>query len=194
MAIGIPAETLRQRPDVRAAEYRVLAETARVGQQKAARFPSVNLSGSLGLQAITGIVTGGSSLFGSLAASVSQTLFDAGRTRKNIEIQDAVQEQAVVSYESTVLTALKDVESALTALSKSRDRLASLTTATDAARNAAALAQNQYSAGLVDFQTVLTTERTLLTLEDSVASTQADRTTAVVHLYQALGGGWSLSQ
>jgi outer membrane protein TolC len=179
---------------VRAAEYRVLAETARVSQQKAARYPSFSLSGSLGLQAITGIATGGTSVFGSLAAGLSHTIFDAGRIRQNIEIQNAVQEQAVVNYESTVLASLKDVENALTSLSRSRERLASLTRATAAARDAAALAQNQYTAGLVDFQTVLSTERTLLALEDSVASTQSNHTTAVIQLYQALGGGWSETQ
>jgi NodT family efflux transporter outer membrane factor (OMF) lipoprotein len=191
IAIGIPADALRQRPDVRAAENRIVAETARVSQQRAARYPSLKLTGSIGLQALTGVLTGGTSALSSLVSSLSQTLFDGGRTRQNIEIQSAVQQQAIVKYESTVLTALKEVENALMAFSKSRERLASLTTAAEAARNAATLAQNRYTAGLVDFQTVLDTERTLLNLEDSVATTQADRTTAVIQLYQALGGGWS---
>jgi NodT family efflux transporter outer membrane factor (OMF) lipoprotein len=191
IAIGIPADALRQRPDVRAAEGRVLAETARVAKERAARYPSFKLTGSLGLQALTGALTGGTSALSSLASSFSQTLFDGGRTRQNIEIQSAVQQQAVVKYESTVLTALKEVENALVSFSRSRERLASLTTAVEAARNAATLAQNRYTAGLVDFQTVLDTERTALNLEDSVASTQADRTAAVIQLYQALGGGWS---
>jgi outer membrane protein TolC len=86
---------------------------------------------------------------------------------------------------------LKEVENALVAFSKNRERLASLTTAAEAARNAATLAQNRYTAGLVDFETVLDTERTVFNLEDTVASTQVDRTTAVIQLYQALGGGWS---
>lgn len=191
IAIGIPADALRQRPDVRAAEQRILAETARTSQQRAARYPSFKLTGSIGLQALTGFLTGGTSGLSSLASSLSQTLFDGGRIRQNIEIQSAVQQQAVVKYESTVLTALKEVENALVAFSKTRERLASLTTAAEAASNAATLAQNRYTAGLVDFQTVLDTERTVLNLEDSVATTQADRTTAVIQLYQALGGGWS---
>lgn len=190
IAIGIPADALRQRPDVRAAEDRVLAETARVAKERAARYPTFKLTGSLGIQALTGALTGGTSALSSLASSFSQTLFDGGRTRQNIEIQSAVQQQAIVKYESTVLTALKDVENALVSFSKSRERLASLTTAVQAARNAATLAQNRYAAGLVDFQTVLDTERTALNVEDSLASTQADRTTAVIQLYQALGGGW----
>ena len=122
--------------------------------------------------------------------SITQTFFDRGRIRQQIEIQNAVQEQAVISYESTVLTALKDVENALVSFQNSRQRLQALNQASEAARNAAQLAHNRYSAGLIDFQTVLDTERTALTIEDSVAQTQADRTTALIQLYKALGGGW----
>jgi len=117
-------------------------------------------------------------------------LFDRGRIRQQIEIQNAVQEQAVISYESTVLTALKDVENALVSFQNSRQRLEALNQASDAALNAEQFAHNRYSAGLIDFQTVLDTERTALTIEDSVAQTQADRTTALIQLYKALGGGW----
>jgi len=190
LAIGIPADTLRQRPDIRAAEIRILAEIARLKQQRAARYPSFTLTGSIGLETITGLM-GGTSTLKSLGSNISQTFFDAGRIRQNIEIQSAVQQQAVVTYESTVLTALKEVENALVAFSKDRDRLAALSTAAEAARSAATLSQQRYTAGLVDFQTVLDTERTALTLEDTLASTQADRTTAVIQLYQALGGGWA---
>jgi len=127
---------------------------------------------------------------GSGLGSITQTFFDRGRIRQQIEIQNAVQEQAVISYESTVLTALKDVENALVSFQNSRQRLQALNQASEAARNAARLAQNRYSAGLIDFQTVLDTERTALTIEDSVAQTQADRTTSLIQLYKALGGGW----
>jgi NodT family efflux transporter outer membrane factor (OMF) lipoprotein len=191
LAIGIPADTLHQRPDIRAAEERILAESARLGQQRAARYPSLSFTGSIGLESIVGGLLGGNSEVRELAANFTHTIFDFGRIRQNIEIQSAVQQQAVITYESTVLTALKEVEDALISFSKSRDRLAALTTATEAARNAATLAQNRYSAGLVDFQTVLDTERTALSLEDTLAATQADRTTAVIQLYQALGGGWT---
>jgi NodT family efflux transporter outer membrane factor (OMF) lipoprotein len=193
IAVGIPADALRQRPDVRAAESRVTAETARIAKERAARYPSISLSASLGYEVLTGVLTGGSTI-SSLVASVSQVLFDGGRIRQNVEIQSAVQQEAVVNYESTVLTALKEVENALVSFSKARERLSSLTTAAEAARNAALLAQNRYNAGLIDFQTVLDTERSALTLEDSVATTQADRTVAVIQLYEALGGGWSQNQ
>ena len=203
LTVGIPAETLRQRPDVRAAEQKIVAETARLWQKDAARYPTFSLSGSFILEQLLGgtalgVVTG--STFTSLTASTSttesglgsitQTFFDRGRIRQQIEIQNAVQEQAVISYESTVLTALKDVENALVSFQNSRQRLQALNQASEAARNAAQLAHNRYSAGLIDFQTVLDTERTALTIEDSVAQTQADRTTALIQLYKALGGGW----
>ena len=203
LMVGIPAETLRQRPDVRAAEQKIVAETARLWQKDAARYPTFSLSGSFILEQLLGgtalgVVTG--STLTSLTASTSttesglgsitQTFFDRGRIRQQIEIQNTVQEQAVISYESTVLTALKDVENALVSFQNSRQRLQALNQASEAARNAAQLAHNRYSAGLIDFQTVLDTERTALTIEDSVAQTQADRTTALIQLYKALGGGW----
>ncbi|MCC7242132.1 MAG: efflux transporter outer membrane subunit [Acidobacteria bacterium] len=191
VAIGIPADTLRQRPDIRAAEQRVLAETARLTQADTRRYPRFSLSGTVGAEVLTGAVTGGASVVASLASSVAQTLFDHGRIRQQIAIQSAVQEQAVASYESVVLTALEDVENALVAFEKSRQRLESLNAAAEAARRAALLARNQYSAGLTDFQTVLSTERTVLTVEDSVAVTEGDRVTALIQLYKALGGGWT---
>ena len=137
------------------------------------------------------LTTNGTSTVGSFGGSVVQTLFDRGRIRQQIEIQSAVQEQAVITYESTVLTALQEAENALVSFANSRARLASLTAAAGSARNAALLAQNRYTAGLVDFQTVLDTERTVFSVEDSLAQVQADRTSALVQLYKALGGGWS---
>ncbi|MFZ0440362.1 MAG: TolC family protein, partial [Candidatus Sulfotelmatobacter sp.] len=136
-------------------------------------------------------LAGATTILASATGSITQTLFDGGRIRSQIESQNAVQEQAVVSYEATVLTALEDVENALVSLRKNRERLAALNQAAESARNAAVLAQNRYTAGLIDFQTVLDTERTALTIEDSVAQTQADRATALIQLYKALGGGWS---
>ncbi|NTV12224.1 MAG: TolC family protein, partial [Zoogloea sp.] len=123
---------------------------------------------------------------GSLAA----TLFDGGRIRSRIVAQDAVQEQALVAYEKTVLGALEDVENALVAYATGRERVTARRDAAEAARNAALLARNLYQAGLADFQKVLDTERTRLSAEDSLATAQADLLTAVVQLYKALGGGW----
>ncbi len=192
VAVGIPADILRQRPDVRAAERRLAAETARIGEKEAARYPDFSLSGSIGLEALTpgGLGAGGAATR-SLLGSVAATLFDGGRLRRQVEIQNAVQEQALVSYESTVLAALEEVENSLVSLANSRDRGKALASAADAARNAALLASHRYAGGLIDFQTVLDTERSVLTIEDSLKTTEAQSASALVQLYKALGGGWS---
>ncbi len=192
IAIGIPADTLRQRPDVKIAERKLAAETARVGVAEAARYPGFNLAGSIGLDALTlgGLGNSGAGAY-SLLAGISGPIFDAGRLRAQVEIQDAVREQALVNYEQTVLTALEDVENALIALARSREREQALANAAESARNAALLARHQYSAGLIDFQSVLDTERSVLSVEDSLASTRADNISALIRLYKALGGGWS---
>jgi len=108
-----------------------------------------------------------------------------------VEVQDAVRERAQVAYEQAVLTALQDVEDALVALGRNRERTEALARAAEAARNAADLARQRYSAGLADFQPVLDTQRNVLSVEDSLASTRADGVLALIRLYKALGGGWS---
>jgi outer membrane protein TolC len=111
--------------------------------------------------------------------------------RQQVEIQRAVQERAQIAYESTVLIALEEVENALVGLANSRARHAALAEAVTAARNAALLARHRYTAGLVDFQTVLDTERSVRTVEDSLAASEADGVLALIQLYKALGGGWT---
>jgi NodT family efflux transporter outer membrane factor (OMF) lipoprotein len=192
IAVGIPADVLRQRPDVRAAERALAAETARIGQAEAARYPSFTLSGSLGLTAASlDALTGDATTTRSLAAAVSAPIFDGGRLRQQVEIQRAVQERALVGYESAVLTALEEVENALAAYGNSGARRAALADALTAERNAALLARYRYTSGLIDFQPVLDTERTVRTIEDSLATSEADSVLAVVQLYKALGGGWA---
>ena len=192
VGVSIPAEALRQRPDITAAERRLAAATARVGQAEAARYPAFSLSGSIGLQALgLSTFTGGGQVARSLAASVSGPVFDAGRLRAQVEVQDALREQQLAAYRKAVLGALEDVQNALVALSDTRLRQQALVEAADAARNAALYARHRYASGLIDFQTVLSTERSLLTIEDNLASAEAARLTALVQLYKALGGGWS---
>ncbi|MEW6592060.1 MAG: TolC family protein, partial [Pseudomonadota bacterium] len=192
LAVGIPADTLRQRPDVRAAERRLAAESARVGVAEAARYPAFRLTGSIGLEALTlGALGNGGAATSSLLAAVTAPIFDAGRLRAQVEQQDAVREQAQVAYEQAVLNALQDVENALVALQQNRAREAALSAAAEATRSAAALARQRYAAGLIDFQSVLDTERSRLSVEDSLASTRADGALALIRLYKALGGGWT---
>ena len=192
ITVGIPADTLRQRPDVRAAERKLAAETARVGMAQAALLPSFKLSGSIGIEALTrSPLANSGGFFYSLLGGITAPIFNRGKLKSQVEIQDAIREQALVTYEQTVLTALQEVENALVALARNRERSEALSRAAEAARHAAALARQRYSAGVIDFQSVLDTERSVLTLEDSLATTRADGFFALVRLYKALGGGWS---
>jgi NodT family efflux transporter outer membrane factor (OMF) lipoprotein len=191
--LDTPAETLRQRPDVRASEYAVQAARARVGQAQALRWPGFSLGGSLGVSALTlGALSGSAALVGSLAAGVSLPLFDGGAARAQVRAQQAALEQAGQVWRAAVLGALKDVEDALVALRGDRLRLQSLRQAAVAAASAGQLARQRYSSGLVDFQTVLETQRTQLSTQDSVAAASADVGSDQVRLFKALGGGWRI--
>jgi outer membrane protein TolC len=192
-ATGIPADVLLQRPDLIAAERTLAAETARVGQKLAKRFPSLNLDASFGWQAYSFSTLGGSD---TLARAVSGTLavilFDGGQLRSAVEIQNAVQEQALISYQNSVLTALEEVENALKSYATGHERVDAWRAAVEAARNAALLSRQLYESGLADFQNVLITERTRLSAEDSLATAEASLRTSLITLYKALGGGWEV--
>lgn len=191
IAVGIPADVLRRRPDIRAAERNLAAATARIGEAEADRYPDFSLSGSLGLESLAlDSLFGGGAVTRSLAASLAANLFDGGRIRRNIEIRTALQEQALASYETTVLNALEEVENILAGLANRQAERDALRVATGSARSAAALAQAQYTSGLVDFQTVLDTQRSILNLESQLSSAESEIVSEVIRLYKALGGGW----
>jgi multidrug efflux system outer membrane protein len=195
VTIGIPADILRQRPDVRAAERTLAAQTAHTGAAIAAQFPSLSLSGSLGVEGITlSALTGGATAIRTLVASIAQTIFDGGRIRRQIQVKRAVQEQALATYENKVLTALEEVENALVAIVRNRERYTYLQTADAAARNAAQFARQSYASGISDYVSVLETQRTQLSVSDSLKSCEADITTALIQLYKALGGGWTAAE
>jgi NodT family efflux transporter outer membrane factor (OMF) lipoprotein len=190
-AMAFPAETLRQRPDVRAAEFQVSAAAARVSQADAARLPNFKLGGNLGLSALTlGALTDGASLVAGVLASLSMPVFDAGASQAQLRAQQAAMDQANMAYQATVLTALTEVEDALVALQGDRQRLLRLQAAYQSADIAALLARQRYGSGLVDFQTVLETQRTRLSSQDSVAIARASVSADHVRLVKALGGGW----
>jgi NodT family efflux transporter outer membrane factor (OMF) lipoprotein len=192
LAIGIPADTLRQRPDVRIAGYQLLAAAASVRAADAERYPSLDLSGSLGLNALSsGKLFNPETASAGIIAGISSPIFDAGRIRANIEAQSAVEEQAYQAYRTTVLTALSETEDALIACRRTAERLATLEKATAAAREADTLARQRYETGEIDFLSVLDAQRSLLNLEDNLFSIRTDRTIAYIQLYKALGGGWS---
>ena len=191
LALSIPAETLRQRPDVRSAEYQVMAAIARVAQADAARMPNFKLNGSLGLNALTlGSLSNGASVFSALLAGVSMPVFDGGAGSAQVRAQQAALDQARFAYKAAILTALKDVENALVAMLGNRARLLYLQQAAEAAGNAALMARQRYDSGIVDFQVVLETQRTQFNTQDSVASASIDVSADHVRLYKALGGGW----
>jgi NodT family efflux transporter outer membrane factor (OMF) lipoprotein len=178
LVLSFPADTLRQRPDVRAAEQQVVAALAQVAQADAARKPSFRIGGSLGLSALTlGALTDGASVVSSLLASVSLPIFDGGAARASLRAEQAALEQAQVAYRARVLTALKDVEDALVALRGDRERLLRLNLAAESARNAAQMARQRYDSGLVDFQVVLETQRSQLGTQDSDTSCLSAGTT-----------------
>ncbi|MBK5265526.1 MAG: efflux transporter outer membrane subunit [Alphaproteobacteria bacterium] len=189
LVTGIPADTLRQRPDVRSAERQLAAQTARIGVAKANLLPSLQISGNVGTSALslgklTDIVTGG------LFASIAQVIFDGGARAAEVRAQRAATDGAFSAYKKTVLSALEDVENALSAVQSARGRSEQFAIAFDAANNSALLARSQYQAGLTDFQTLLTAEQSLLSASDGRANAKADEALAVAQLYSALGGGW----
>ncbi len=192
LVMAFPADTLRQRPDVRQAEAQLLAAWARVAQADAARYPSLRLSGSIGLQALTlASLPNSASVVGSLLAGLTQPIFDGGAIAGRLQAQQAALEQARASHRASVLGALQDVEDALVALQGDRARVGSLQAAAGAARNADQLARQQYQAGLIDFRAVLEAQRTLLSAQDAQAAVRASLAGDHVRLYKALGGGWT---
>lgn len=193
LAMGVPADVLRNRPDVRQAERQLAAQTAQIGVATADLYPKFTLTGSIGLEAfhLDKFFQYDSRTFG-IGPGVQWNVFDAGSIRRNIEVQTALQEQALVQYETTVLNALKEVEDALSAFAEEYQRLNALREGEQAAGNAVNIATAQYKAGIVDFQAVLETQRSLLSLQDQATQSEANVTGNLVRLYKALGGGWQI--
>ena len=191
VAVGVPADLVRQRPDVRKAERQLASQTAQIGVATAELYPKLTLSGSIGLQALTfgGLFTSGNATSSS-SSGVTWRIFDAGAIRRNIEVQSALQEQYLIAYESTVLVALEEAENAISAYAQEQQRRLALGAATRSAEAAAELAQIKYRTGLTDFGTVLEAERSLLTFRDQLAQSNGAVVTNLVKLYKALGGGW----
>jgi NodT family efflux transporter outer membrane factor (OMF) lipoprotein len=191
IAVGIPAETLRHRPDIRRAERGVAAQSARIGVAVADLYPRFNLSGSIGLESFssTNFFNTGNHAW-RLASSIFMNIFDAGAIRRNIQVQSAIHEQALIRYEATVLSALEEVENAMISYAEEQFRRESLILATEAAQEAALLSENRFTAGLVDFSNVLDSQRSLLSFQDQLARSEGDVTANLIRLYKALGGGW----
>lgn len=192
LAATIPADTLRRRPDVRAAERGVEAAAARTKSAQRERWPSLNLSGSIGVDALkAGRLFSPDQTAASVLGSLTAPIFDGGRIRQNIAVQSEVEQQALITYESTVLKALSEVENALVEVRRSRERLGVLKNAAALAREAEVLARQRFEAGQQDILPVLEAQRTRLTLEDERVQAAAAEISGHIQLYKALGGGWS---
>ena len=192
VAVGIPAETLRRRPDIRRAERGLAARTARVGEATADLYPRFRLLGSIGLETLSiGNIFSASGLAYLIGPGISWPVFNAGAIRSNIEVQSELQEQALVEYEAVVLNALGEVENALVAYAEEQNRRKALSASAKAAQRAVELSESQYQAGLIDFTSVLDAQRSLLNFQEQLTQTDGAVTGNLVRLYKALGGGWS---
>ncbi len=190
--VGLPSDLVERRPDIRRAGAQLAAATARVGQAKAERFPSFVLTGTAGRQATQlHDLTLGLGNFFSVGPGISLPVFTGGRIRSNITVQTSRERQAVISYQSTILTALEEVENALVNYSQEQERRDRLNQAVEHSQLAVKLASEQYKAGLTDFLSVLEAQRDLYANEDQLVESQTSVTADLVTLYRALGGGWS---
>jgi len=190
--VGLPSELLRRRPDIRRAEAQIHAATARIGVATADLFPRFFLTGSFGVTTsdVNKLGSLANNKFWSFGPSITWPIFAGGRIYWNIKIQDALQEQALLTYEKTVLTALKDVETALVAYAKEQETRKSLSEAVVNNRKAVDLATQLYLVGKSDFLNVLIAQRALFATEDALAQSTRTVDTNLIALYKALGGGW----
>lgn len=193
IAIGVPAELLRRRPDIRAAERQLAAATARIGQATAELFPKFSLTGNF-----MTVSAGSQNLFNwdsrnyGVGPTVTWPIFDAGRIRSVIDLRNAQQAQAAAQYERAVLGALEEVHNAIVTFVTEQQRHRALVDAVNADRTAAEVAEGQYKQGVVDFLHVLDAQRSLFESEDQLADSDRAVTTSLVALYKALAGGWEV--
>ncbi len=191
VAVGVPAETLRRRPDIRQAERNLAARTAEIGEATADLYPKFKLFGTIGIESLSfENLPEWASRTWAIGPSVSWNIFDAGAVRHNIDVKTARQEQALIQYEKAILLALEEVENALTAYIREQNRRDALSRAVNAACQAEQLAMDRYTTGLVGFNDVLEAQRSLLSFQDDLAISQGEVTAGLIRLYKALGGGW----
>jgi multidrug efflux system outer membrane protein len=194
-AIGTPEQLLRRRPDIRVAERRLAAATARVGVAMGDLFPKVTIVGDWGYQAPTfGDFGSRNAEFFSVGPSITWAAFDLGRVRARISSAKAQTDAALATYEGAVLNALEDTEGTLITYGRSQSRRESLQLAAAASDKAADLARKRFEGGLIDFLEVLDAERTALSAELLLSQSRTDTATSLVAVYKALGAGWAVSE
>ena len=200
VAVGIPADLLRRRPDIQSAEWRAAAQCAQIGVNKANLYPAFSISGSFGLQAsdvapfVLGDIFNWKSRLGTIGPSFQWNLFNYGQITNQVRYQDALFQGLIITYQNTVLQAQQEVENALIAFLKAQERAQKLAGAVAAAQETVNLATLQYSEGIADFTTVLVAEQNLLSQQDSLATTMGNISGNLVAMYRALGGGWQIRE
>ena len=200
VAVGIPADLLRRRPDIRSAELQAAAQCAQIGVAKADLYPAFSLGGTLGLQSTTYAGTRLSEMFNIAAAaasagpSVQWNILNYGRITNNVRAQDARFQELLLSYQNTVLKAQQEVEDFLAGFLRSQESAESLVLSAKSAKHSMDLAFLQYSQGSTDFTTVLSAQQSLLITQDSLATSMGNICLNLVGVYRALGGGWEIRQ
>jgi NodT family efflux transporter outer membrane factor (OMF) lipoprotein len=200
IALGVPAELLRRRPDVRVAERLAAAQSARIGAATADLFPSISIGGSTGFvttnaegtSADLGNLFDANSFAGFVGLQVNWPILNYGRIKGNVRVQDARFEQAVARYQDVVLRAAADVEAGLSTFLRSRERTGFLAESVTAAERSAELSLIQYRAGAVDFIRVNDAQTVLVERQDQLVGSQASISLAAIQTYRALGGGWEV--
>jgi NodT family efflux transporter outer membrane factor (OMF) lipoprotein len=200
VVVGIPADLLRRRPDVRSAEYRAAAQCALIGAAKADLYPAFSLAGTfgflstdLGKNMLSDMFQWQSRTFQG-GPSLTWDIFNYGRITNNVRVQDALFQELVIAYQNTVLAAQQEVEDNLAAFLKAQDQARFLAKAVSAAQQSLDLAVSQYHEGVIDFTTVLVAEQALLNEQDSLATTLGNISSSLVGVYRALGGGWEIRE
>ena len=193
VVVDMPADLLRRRPDVRAAELRLAAQSAQIGVSEAALYPSIALVGSVGLSA-TSLNWSTRTLQWGIGPSLVWNIFDWGRLKNQVLVQDARFQQLYEQYQGAVLRAARELDDAATGFAKGRAQVDILYEAVVAARRSLDIATIQYREGLVDFQRVLDTQRSLFNQQERLVATQGGVTQSLISVYKAMGGGWQAAR
>jgi multidrug efflux system outer membrane protein len=195
VSIGMPTDLLRRRPDIRRAEQQIVAANARVGAAVAGFYPKFSLTGDFGLDANKfHHLFDWESRYFLIYPNIDWRLFDFGRTSANVDQEKERSQQTLLAYQNAVLTALREVEDALTAYSNEQDHHAALADAVTSAQASVEISSDQYKHGIIDFLPVLDAQRQLLTAQDELAKSDQSLSTNLVALYKAIGGGWELEK
>ncbi len=198
--VGIPADLLRRRPDIRSAELQAVAQSAQIGVAKAELFPAFSLIGNLvllstdlGTFRLSDMFRWGSRQV-QIGPSVQWNILNYGQITNNVRVQDANFQQLLLAYQRSVLSAQQDVEDNLVAFLRAQDRAEFLAKSVTSSRTAVSLAVLRYREGITDFTTVLTAQQALLSQQDNLATTLGNISTSLVGVYRALGGGWEIRE